>query len=447
MAKLKNKKQIESELDSDLDGLTDEQERILGTDPNNPDTDGDGVSDGDEVKAGRNPLGSGTLKDLFIPHPENNYQPQILHPHRIIFHAFSAITIKALVVFFVLIFPIGALLTPDIFLQESQEILSLTNNLRKSQGVAELEKNEVLTRAAMNKAEDMVLKQYFAHLSPDNENMLSFLANAGYKHAVSGENLAMGFTQPSKIIEAWKKSPTHYSNLIDIDYQEVGVGVVSGLYKEKDTVLVAQFFATPTVSYSQERNIAKTSTILDDIPIKTEVKNLEIALSKDTEITISQPDGQKEQIVQVKAELAPEIEAAQVKIKDLKVDLQPESNNQWVGEKIVPEAKKKEIFEPLVLANLTTKDQEGNIVTTDVDWGKIDYIQPSKADQYLFLKSSQAKEIQPLFTLSNAYFKLILFISIIALLLNIFIEVRKQHPHLIASSLGLIALLVFLIYF
>lgn len=44
-------------LDSDLDGLTDEGEKqIYHTNPNNPDTDGDGMMDGAEVKAGTNPL-------------------------------------------------------------------------------------------------------------------------------------------------------------------------------------------------------------------------------------------------------------------------------------------------------------------------------------------------------------------------------------------------------
>jgi outer membrane protein OmpA-like peptidoglycan-associated protein len=37
-------------LDSDGDGLTDEEELLLGTDPFNPDTDGDGLTDGEEVK-------------------------------------------------------------------------------------------------------------------------------------------------------------------------------------------------------------------------------------------------------------------------------------------------------------------------------------------------------------------------------------------------------------
>ena len=48
--------------DSDRDGLTDDEELALGTDPNNPDTDGDGFSDGVEVHfatlgASFNPLG------------------------------------------------------------------------------------------------------------------------------------------------------------------------------------------------------------------------------------------------------------------------------------------------------------------------------------------------------------------------------------------------------
>ncbi|MEA1963300.1 MAG: hypothetical protein U9M94_03645 [Patescibacteria group bacterium] len=75
------------ELDSDGDGLTDEEEWRLGTaidnvdtdndglfdreevkvyktDPRKPDTDGDGYIDGDEVDGGYNPLGSGRLLDI-----------------------------------------------------------------------------------------------------------------------------------------------------------------------------------------------------------------------------------------------------------------------------------------------------------------------------------------------------------------------------------------------
>lgn len=41
--------------DSDADGLTNADEKLWGTNPNNPDTDGDGFKDGEEVKSNHNP--------------------------------------------------------------------------------------------------------------------------------------------------------------------------------------------------------------------------------------------------------------------------------------------------------------------------------------------------------------------------------------------------------
>ena len=55
-----------SGLDSDGDGLTDDEERRLGTNPFNSDTDGDGISDGDEVRLGLNPLRADTDGDGII---------------------------------------------------------------------------------------------------------------------------------------------------------------------------------------------------------------------------------------------------------------------------------------------------------------------------------------------------------------------------------------------
>ena len=49
--------------DSDKDGLSDKEElKKYHSNPRNPDTDGDGYKDGEEVVAGFNPVGGGKLK-------------------------------------------------------------------------------------------------------------------------------------------------------------------------------------------------------------------------------------------------------------------------------------------------------------------------------------------------------------------------------------------------
>lgn len=55
-------------LDSDMDGLTDEAERtVYGTDPYNPDTDGDGILDGTEVMNGTDPLDPASPGSVGLP--------------------------------------------------------------------------------------------------------------------------------------------------------------------------------------------------------------------------------------------------------------------------------------------------------------------------------------------------------------------------------------------
>jgi hypothetical protein len=54
-------------LDSDSDGLPDDTEKRLGTDPGRADTDGDGYPDGEEVGGGYNPQGGGKQESRLSP--------------------------------------------------------------------------------------------------------------------------------------------------------------------------------------------------------------------------------------------------------------------------------------------------------------------------------------------------------------------------------------------
>ncbi|PJB19680.1 hypothetical protein CO115_02395, partial [Candidatus Falkowbacteria bacterium CG_4_9_14_3_um_filter_36_9] len=59
--KINNVKQENKIIDTDNDGLTDQEEVYYGTDIKNPDSDNDGYADGEEVKKGFNPSGEGKL--------------------------------------------------------------------------------------------------------------------------------------------------------------------------------------------------------------------------------------------------------------------------------------------------------------------------------------------------------------------------------------------------
>ncbi|OGE79356.1 MAG: hypothetical protein A2751_00100 [Candidatus Doudnabacteria bacterium RIFCSPHIGHO2_01_FULL_46_14] len=52
--------------DRDVDGLANEQEQALGSDPDNRDTNGNNITDGNEVLAGLNPTGTGQLPEAFL---------------------------------------------------------------------------------------------------------------------------------------------------------------------------------------------------------------------------------------------------------------------------------------------------------------------------------------------------------------------------------------------
>ncbi len=149
--------------DTDKDGLGDYQEvNIYGTDPLDPDSDGDGMNDGKEVKRGRNPLGPGLLKDLFIPCEANNYKPKALQPKRLFFYSVSAIIIKVIIVVFVISLPLTAWLTPDLMMEQARKIIGLTNSIRNNLGVKVLAESDLLNISAYNKAQDMLVNQYFS---------------------------------------------------------------------------------------------------------------------------------------------------------------------------------------------------------------------------------------------------------------------------------------------
>lgn len=124
----------------------------------------------------------------------------------------------------------------------NSDIITLTNNERVLLGGTELRANTRLTSAAQAKADDMVKQRFFAHQSPDGTMAWDYIKNVGYTYDVAGENLAITNESAETVVESWMKSPSHRENIMNKDYQDIGIGIAKyGQYQGHDgtTVIVA----------------------------------------------------------------------------------------------------------------------------------------------------------------------------------------------------------------
>lgn len=185
-------------------------------------------------------------KNFFIPHEGNNYEPHFLRPRRLFGYAVGSVAIKLIIFVFVTLLPLTAWVTPDIATDQAQKIISLTNEIRTNLKLEPLKENKVLSEAAYDKVQDMIIGQYFAHVNSKNQGLKYWLSKANYNYITAGENLAMGFAEPQDVVNAWQNSKTHYQNIINPSFKEIGVALDSGQYEGYDTTFVAQFFALPS---------------------------------------------------------------------------------------------------------------------------------------------------------------------------------------------------------
>lgn len=148
------------------------------------------------------------------------------------------------------------------------DLILLANTSRAKEGLANLTSNERLTKAAYNKANDMLEDDYFAHTSPDGKTPWDFIKAAGYNYAYAGENLAIGYTSASELHQAWMNSPTHRENIMNGNFREIGLAVVSGEYEGAQTTVVVQMFGSTSgvaqVESSQTAQAVPTPTATTD---------------------------------------------------------------------------------------------------------------------------------------------------------------------------------------
>ena len=131
-------------------------------------------------------------------------------------------------------------------------VIFYTNDERAKNGLPALKESLNLDASAQAKVLDMFKNQYFAHDSPAGLGVGYLAESAGYDFLIIGENLALGnFENDQALVQAWMDSPGHRANILNTNYQEIGVSVRKGIFEGKTTWLAVQHFGKPISSCPQ----------------------------------------------------------------------------------------------------------------------------------------------------------------------------------------------------
>ncbi len=126
--------------------------------------------------------------------------------------------------------------------QVRAEMLATVNARREAVGAAPLVLDARLNGAAQKHAEDMLIRSYYNHQSPEGLQPRARVTQAGYRPFLVAENIARGHTTVEEAMDAWMQSRGHRGNLLNPAFTEMGVGCAVGTNAAGSTVLWVQEF-------------------------------------------------------------------------------------------------------------------------------------------------------------------------------------------------------------
>jgi uncharacterized protein YkwD len=113
--------------------------------------------------------------------------------------------------------------------------LCLLNKERTVRRMDALSVNTSLADTAAKYADYMVSEEHFAHQDESGQNVVDRVLNEDPslrgRWDLMGENLGWGTLQmatPRAMVAGWMASPPHRANVLEPDYEDIGVGVAAG---------------------------------------------------------------------------------------------------------------------------------------------------------------------------------------------------------------------------
>jgi uncharacterized protein YkwD len=107
------------------------------------------------------------------------------------------------------------------------KMLRLVNEERTKRGLKPLQWDPQILPVARSHSQDMFVRGYFSHYTPEGKDPFDRMKAAGIKYYSAGENLALGPTL-SICHEGLMNSPGHRANILNPTYGRVGIGILDG---------------------------------------------------------------------------------------------------------------------------------------------------------------------------------------------------------------------------
>jgi uncharacterized protein YkwD len=125
------------------------------------------------------------------------------------------------------------------------QMLVRVNAERAAAGAPPLTRDPRLDEAAQRHAEDMLLRSYYNHVSPDGSTPTTRVRKSGYTSRTVAENIARGPVAVEEVMNNWMGSSGHRRNLLLPAFTQIGIGVVVGRNEAMgDTVVWVQDFGS-----------------------------------------------------------------------------------------------------------------------------------------------------------------------------------------------------------
>ncbi len=103
----------------------------------------------------------------------------------------------------------------------AKEVLDLINEERAKVGAAPLAADDTLNEVAKIRAKE--ISTYFSHTRPDGSSCFSAIEGLNIKWKALGENIAGGFDEPTRVMNAWMHSEGHRANILNDTFEIVGI--------------------------------------------------------------------------------------------------------------------------------------------------------------------------------------------------------------------------------